>query len=426
MNYYKYIASTLFILLGCILSSSAAETQQAKLSRIRHEIDSLATVLQNIQKDEKSFVNQVETLGQQISTRQRLVNELESQIYDERKAIKRFEQDIGKAKRRKSMAYADLHSINQDIEALEDLIRRRTVFVYKHGGRESMRFLLAANNPGDWFRRRIYIRRINERDRKNLLSFREAKAQRARLSRTFEKSVEELTTARDKKEAALARSENLIVEAKDEYTRLETDRDEIAGLLDEIRNNRDAVLSLIEAREKSADKVQEWVASLERLRTGGTVQEFQVGPRSSAEVIVRDIPTYSSFKDAKGELPWPVKGKILKRYGLERNTITGTLTENPGIDISAKEGDEVVAVQGGTCTRITYLRGFGTTLLVEHGNGYYTVYAHLGDIWVSEGEKIQPGRVLGTVGNSNNLGSPSLHFQIWHERKNEDPLKWLG
>lgn len=74
---------------------------------------------------------------------------------------------------------------------------------------------------------------------------------------------------------------------------------------------------------------------------------------------------------------------------------------------------------------ITYLRGFGTTLIIDHGDGYYTVYAHLGDVWIRPTEEVEAGRVIGSVGSSGGTAEPVLHFQVWHKRTKENPARWL-
>ncbi|HEB84032.1 MAG TPA: hypothetical protein ENI92_03425, partial [Bacteroidetes bacterium] len=308
---------------------------------------------------------------------------------------------------------------------IEDMIRRRAVFVYKRGRNEELRFLLAARSPGVYIRRRVYIRRIQDRDRRNLESLRNARERESEEEARLSKTLADLAEARNQRARAVERATRLVAERKAEAATLERDRGRLADLLADVRQNRESLSRMIAEREASAKQVEQWIASLERQRLQGEVQEIRLDTRG-AQVVVHPVKDFGTFASAEGKLPWPVRGKVISRFGLEKNRLTGTFTENPGIDIAAKEGDEVIAVQGGRCTRITYLRGFGTTVLVEHGDGYYTVYAHLGEVWVSEGERIVPGRVIGTVGRSGASASPRLHFQVWHKRRKEDPLQWLG
>ncbi len=423
------LITVISLILTITLSAAvfSAETPQEKLDRLRTEVDSLSSELDTMRNDEKNLLERINTLDRQIATQLILLNELENQIQQEQKAVSRYNEDINWTNHLLGIAEKELVRVNGEIESLVDLIKRRAIFTYKRGTRETMRFLLAAENPGDLMRRRIYVKRIQERDSKNLLKLKDARNQKQEITRELEDNTRELTRLKTGKMAAVKRTEAMIAGINEEQAKLGANRLELDNLLEDVRRDQDFLANLIEEKQQSAKQVERWVISLERQRTSNahTVQVIQVSPRNQVEIQVKDVQVFSSFSLARGKLPWPVNGNVIKRFGLERNLMTGTLTDNPGIDIQAREGDEVLAVQGGICTRITYLRGFGTTMLIEHGDGYYTVYAHLGDVWVGEGEEVEAGRIIGTVGDTGTVESPRLHFQIWHKRQNEDPLEWL-
>ncbi len=416
------------LLLTALLASLALsiESPRERLQRLRGEIDSLSAVLSEIQTSERNLSQRVSTLDQQIATRVQLIGELEAQIASEKAAVQRYSREVEVAGRRKQAAQVKLGELSGEVTKLEELIHRRAVYVYKHGARAQLRFLMAADSPGDLFRRRLYVNRVQDNDQKNLERLRDARQRQDRAAQNLAQTERDLNRALENKRQSLQRSQELAAETRTEQARLSEDREQIAGMLSEVRQDQASVEQMIADRKQSLEQVEEWIVSLERQRAGGAVQEIRVRTHSAAEVIVRNTPAFESFSQAKGRLPWPLRGRVLTRFGLQTNSITGTVTENPGIDIQADAGDEVLAVQAGVCTRITYLRGFGTTMLVDHGDGYYTVYAHLGDLLVSEGEEVQAGRVIGRVGPESATGSPRLHFQVWKQRQKQDPLDWLG
>ena len=90
-----------------------------------------------------------------------------------------------------------------------------------------------------------------------------------------------------------------------------------------------------------------------------------------------------------------------------------------------EKGAEVKILPTGQITKITWLRGYGNTILIDHKDGYYTVYAHLGTILVREGQIVEAGEVIARVGQSGTLEGPRLHFEIWAQREKQDPLSWL-
>ena len=100
---------------------------------------------------------------------------------------------------------------------------------------------------------------------------------------------------------------------------------------------------------------------------------------------------------------------------------------NSGVDIAAKMGEPVRSVARGRVEYVSWLDGYGRTLIVNHGGGYYTVYAHLSEVRVAETQTVVPGQAIGAVGDSGSLDGAKLHFEI-RAGKNAgtvDPMKWL-
>ena len=128
----------------------------------------------------------------------------------------------------------------------------------------------------------------------------------------------------------------------------------------------------------------------------------------------------------KGRLPWPVNGRVVTRFGRQRNPRTGTITENPGIDISARPGAMVGAALSGLITTITYIRGYGTTVIIDHGKDLYTVYALVEDVEVSEGQYVDQGELIAHVGGHGSLDGARLHFEVWANQQKQDPELWLS
>jgi len=417
-----------FILLTVLITSVAtyaASDPRDRLTQLRGELDSLSTVLSRYTRSERDLGKRIQAADQQISTRQQLIRELETQRTKEQRAIVHYDTRIGDTNERLGRIREQVKSSSQEVEELEKLVADRAVYIYKHGSRRSLHFMAAAENPGDLIRRRVYVERIQQRDSHNLQLLREARQRKISSRQDLEQTLEDLQTSRRRKQRALERVDKLVSEGRSERGKLERDKRELQTLLVDAQKNRKTLEGLIADREQALHEVENWITSLESRRLSNNVQEITVGPRPG-EVVVHEVTAYSEFSKAKGKLPWPLEGRVINPYGMQKNKVTGTLTENPGIDIRAKAGDEVVSVQAGVCKRITFLRGFGTTILVEHGDGYYTVYAHMGEVWISEGEAVEAGRVLGTVAEQNSTGDTSLHFQVWHKRAKQNPMEWLA
>jgi murein DD-endopeptidase MepM/ murein hydrolase activator NlpD len=156
------------------------------------------------------------------------------------------------------------------------------------------------------------------------------------------------------------------------------------------------------------------------------------GPQQSVHLAqatarVEDAPAEAPLKatEATGALPtfrWPVRGKVITSYGAKTNG-----KANDGINLAVPEGTPVKAAEDGV---VAYsgneLKGYGNLVLIRHSNGYVTAYAHASEILVKRGETIKRGQVIAKSGQSGEVGSPQLHFEIRKGSAPVDPLQFLN
>ena len=121
---------------------------------------------------------------------------------------------------------------------------------------------------------------------------------------------------------------------------------------------------------------------------------------------------------------WPVgQGKIVARFGNQQHPVLHTITQNTGIDISLPVGSDVAATSEGEVSAISWLPSFGNQISIDHSGGFRTVYAHLSEITVQEGQHVNEGAIIGKSGEA--LTGPLLHFEVWKDRDKQDPEAWL-
>ena len=135
--------------------------------------------------------------------------------------------------------------------------------------------------------------------------------------------------------------------------------------------------------------------------------------------------TTGNFAKMKGNLNWPLQGRITGKFGIIRNPNTGTVTENVGVDIRAKSGTQVQSVLDGVVSTITYIRGHGNIIIIDHGGGFSTVYAHIDNIIVHENEYLQMGNAIASVAIPKDNTMAKLHFEVWGNQKKLNPEYWL-
>ena len=127
----------------------------------------------------------------------------------------------------------------------------------------------------------------------------------------------------------------------------------------------------------------------------------------------------------RGQLPWPAEGRVVTGFGRETHPRFGTETVRSGIDIEAAEGAPIRAVAPGTVAYRGWLKGYGNLLVLDHGDGYYTLYAHASQILVDEGDQVKGGELVGRVGDTGSVEGPRLHFEVRYQSRAEDPQLWL-
>jgi murein DD-endopeptidase MepM/ murein hydrolase activator NlpD len=174
---------------------------------------------------------------------------------------------------------------------------------------------------------------------------------------------------------------------------------------------------------RAAKELEKFISDLieqDRIR-----REHEVTTPSDKTVTVPPTLPGTTFELQRGKLRWPVavRAKIASRFGNQIHPQLKTVTQNTGVDISVPNGTDVLSVAGGEIALISWLPSYGNLVIINHGNGYRTVYTHLAEIVVTTGEKVIEGQSIGTSGDS--LSGPMLHFELWHEREKQDPEHWL-
>ena len=135
--------------------------------------------------------------------------------------------------------------------------------------------------------------------------------------------------------------------------------------------------------------------------------------------------TTGNFAVMKGRLNWPIEGKLIGRFGTTKNPNSGVLTENVGINIGAKSGTPVKSVLDGVVSTITYIRGHGNIIIIDHGGGFSTVYAQIENINVHENDYVQMGNAIASVASPEENNPAKLHFEVWGNQEKLNPEHWL-
>ncbi len=242
------------------------------------------------------------------------------------------------------------------------------------------------------------------------------------LARNNERLVREIREQEEYLAATNARLTETLVEAQSNAEETRQEKAELVlsqkaqqSVLRRVRQQRaeyQAALADLAAAEK---KVQSVIGELEKRRQAAAAS-------GHAEETFPDV----GFARLRGTMPWPVHGRVVTGFGNQKHPKYGTITFNSGIDIAAPEGAPVRVVARGQVEYVKWTDGYGRTIIVNHGAGFYTLYAHLSETLVTEGEAVDPGAVIGRVGDTGSLDGVKLHFEVRDRAEAVDPRSWLG
>jgi septal ring factor EnvC (AmiA/AmiB activator) len=177
---------------------------------------------------------------------------------------------------------------------------------------------------------------------------------------------------------------------------------------------RNALIESIDARrDLNAQLTGELEAAAAKLQ--GTITQLEAGRPATVSLPLRPF---------RGALPWPAPGFVVTRYGRQNPNRFGTAAAQNGIDISLAEGTSVKAVHEGTVAFADQFTGYGNLVILDHGDGAYSLYGHLSSLGVARGDRVEAQAPVGTSGR-NPSGNPSLYFELRVDGKPVDPLQWL-
>jgi murein hydrolase activator len=245
----------------------------------------------------------------------------------------------------------------------------------------------------------------------------------ARMIREYRVTSEGLADRKDKLEAR--RKEMSALRGEAEGERAEADRE--AGkrrvILARVKDERAYHDRMVGELSEATRRLEAFVRDLQERRRVAKV------PPPSSKAPKAAIPGESTpgvgLGSMRGRLVWPAEGRVVEEYGTRVNPRFGTKTFRNGIDIDAGEGSNVHAVYPGHVLYTGWFRGYGNLIIVDHGSEYYTLYAHVADMKVAEGDDVKQGQTIATVGDTGSLQGPRLYFEVRYQGKPQDPAQWL-
>jgi septal ring factor EnvC (AmiA/AmiB activator) len=385
--------------------------KETELQRLRSDIQSFEKKIVATEAKERATIDHLDNLERQSN----LIRSLITTLHGEEQSIAR---EIDSAR-------GSIEGLELQLQSLKSHYAGYVRSVYKNGRVYDLELLFSARSVNQMLIRVEYLKRFSERRAEDLRSIQEKKTR-------LERENEELQVKLDSERQLIAEK------AKEEAT-LRGKSSERRSLLRKVRKDKQTYQKELTRKSAAAQKIEELIAELiekERVRKEREAEEerkrlIAARERAKTEKVQPTLPRTSNFvsstnfHDQRGKLRWPVsRGSVQSKFGPQVHPILKTITQNSGIDITTPAGSDIYAVADAEVAVLSFIPGFGNVVILNHANGYRSVYAHLAEIGVVESQRLREGTVIGKSDDS--ISGSMLHFEIWHDRDKQNPESWLA
>ena len=357
--------------------SSADDIQQKELNSLKRSISNLEKQLQDRGKQRNSLQSALKKVELERSAINKNVRRLRSKI-------NKLENTLGQLTQREK-------KLEQNIRQQSEAITEQISAAHKLGDQEPVKLLLNQEDPQQLARVFKYY--------DYFLKARAEKIQR------YKQDINELNET-------IAEISSQKLALNQSKAALEADKKKLSSRAEMRKKTLDKLQLSLRSDTKKLNKLQKERTALEKI--------IKAVEEAAAELVLPS--SYESFVPRKGRLAWPINGRVAHSFG---STRSGSLRWE-GWLISASAGDNVKTVHHGRVVFSNYLRGFGLLVIVDHGEGYMTLYAHNQELLKETGDWVQSNEVVSRAGDTGGLNKPALYFEIRKQGKPADPKSWLG
>ena len=409
--FYIFICAFILISPDNYAQKTQIDSSKQELSKLKDEIARLETELAKKNRKEKKSLEDLDNINKQNFLLSKLLTNL-------RREENQKQLEIDKTT-------LNITAIEKEIDVLQKNYAKYVTATYKHGSYTDWESIVNAASFQQAVIRLEYLKRFSVSREKDLIK--------------LENNKQDLITAKKKLEVERIEKQELTQQKELEEKSLQKKLQNQKSILAEIKKDKRIISKSVNEKRKSEKKIRDLIVKLieeaerkrkeeEELRKSETVvsKENKIKNETALTDYNIDLSTskFSSFSELKGNINWPVaRGKVVRKFGESLNPKLKTVTVNYGIDIKASGDLSVKCVAEGVVSTIEWLPGYGTVMIISHKGNYRTVYGHLSEVFVKEGDKINTGGAIGKIGES--VEGKILHFEIWNGRQNVNPEPWL-
>lgn len=344
--------------------------------------------LQSLQQEIEQRRRQIERRQQQLSRSERALRDLERQINQTSQGLQRIEREIAGVEARIRELESEQQSLTQSLQTQAALLADQIEAAYRAGNYSFLQLLLNQDHPGRFERLLEYYRHLSEARVEQLQALHATEQQLAAVRQDLSSQQQQLAQRRNRQQQ------------------------ERRNLEQQQQQQEQRVAELQQAQSSEADALQNLLQSEQELT------ELLAALSTVLDSVNIELAGLSSLR---GQLDWPLRGSILHRYGTARSSQVNWR----GMVISAQEEAPIQAIADGRVLFADWLRGYGLVIVLDHGEGFMSLYGYNQAIMYEVGDPVQRGQIISLAGRSGGQSEPSLYFEIRHRGDPVNPLSYL-
>jgi septal ring factor EnvC (AmiA/AmiB activator) len=379
-----FMLVALLVLGGRSAQGADGTDSKHRLQRIKRELREKKREIKRADRKERSILSELDTIDRDIQTGS-------TELADQQQQLRASEADFRTVERNNA-------AIAGELEGLKRRYALRLRALYKMSRRGYVATLLTADGMGTALKRIKYLGIIAERDRTVMREYAGALAQLAARQADIA----------EKKGELLARNRTIEIQK----AALEGQRRNKAAILADVREEKGLYEQTLRELEASSAELWAMIKRNER-------------EKKAAKAAVASSPRMAAVAPGS-RLPWPIEGRVLTPFGMQRHPQFGIMVFRRGIEIEAKEGDSVRAVSDGQVAYADWYKGYGKLMIIDHGGGFYTLYGYLSKLDLGKGDHAAKGQVIGQAGETGSLKGTKLYFEIRRSGEAQNPVAWLA
>lgn len=365
--------------------NAAEDTAAGKkeLERIKREMREKKKEIKRAGKQERSILADFDRIDREVQEGKAELADQEKRLHDALTSLNDVEKNSAET--------------SSKLTLLKGVYGERLRALYKMSRNGYGLALLVSEDQGNVLKRVKYLGMIARRDRMVIRDY----------GNTLASLSLKRTEIAEKKEVIIERKRAIEIKKAD----LDARKKKKALLLASVREEKGLYEQTLHELEESSASLWSMIRKSEQERKRGT--DFLSGERQVRSAI------------AGNRLPWPLKGAVLTRFGMQQHPQFKTMVFRRGIEIAAREGEPVRAVSDGQVKFSDWYKGYGKLMILEHGNGFYTLYGNLSRLDCNKDERVSQGQVIGLAGDTGSVKGPKLYFEVRRNGEAQDPLLWL-